>query len=122
MTGGLKYAHNTVPIVTSHDVKLWAYDTGDDHSFASAALIEVGEHGHGKTKTTEAGRVYFVLQGSGTFNVKNCKESVQPHDVIVIEKNTFYDFWADTGTKLKVLLVNIPAFNPLSEVSFEEDD
>lgn len=98
-------------------LKGWAYNSKDDFKNASAAYFEVTGR-HGKIKTTLSDRVYYVVEGKGIFQVDNKKIEVAKEDVVIIPKNTPYDYWAIDRT-LKLFLVNIPAFNAENEVKLE---
>lgn len=93
-----------------------AYSSSDDFSNASAACFEVTDKGHGKVKTTHSDRIYYILEGSGQFTIDGKNETVQATDVIIVPKNTPYDYKASEGTILKLFLVHTPAFDPTKEV------
>lgn len=90
-----------------------AFNNKNDFPEASAAYFEV-TGSHGKTKTTKSDRVYFVVEGEGEFEIDNAVTQVSKTDVIIIPKNTTYDYKATNGT-LKLFLVHTPAFDPESE-------
>ncbi len=91
-----------------------AYNSHENFENASAAYFEVAG-AHGNTKTTHSDRVYLVLEGNGEFVIGGEKVSVEKDDVIIIPKNTEYDYWT-TGALLKLFLVHTPAFHPEAEV------
>lgn len=95
----------------------WAYNSKEDFENASAAYFEVTEK-HGKVKTTRSDRIYFVIDGEGEFTVNNDTFSVEKSDVIIIPKNTPYDYKAKNGI-LKLFLVHTPAYHPDYEVKLE---
>ncbi|HLD85387.1 MAG TPA: cupin domain-containing protein [archaeon] len=75
--------------------------TGNSITSGSVAYTEVGSIDskgvvktgrHGKIKTTSEDRFYFVIQGKGKFTVGKETFDVEEKDVIVIPKNTAYDF------------------------------
>jgi len=96
-------------------LKAWAYNSKEDFSRASAAYFEV-TGSHGKTKTSKSDRIYLVLEGQGEFIINDKAISVQKSDVIIVPKNTPYDYKATKGT-LKLFLVHSPAFDPDAEVA-----
>ncbi|MCX6826427.1 MAG: cupin domain-containing protein, partial [candidate division Zixibacteria bacterium] len=74
---------------------------------------------HGKVKSTKSDRVYLVLEGKGKFMVGNEKNDVKKDDVIIIPKNTPYDYKA-IGGKLKLFLVHTPAYDEKAEIKLEK--
>lgn len=95
-------------------LKGWAYNSKDDFNNASAAYFEV-DGSHGKVKTTKSDRVYLVLDGSGEFIIDEKIIKVEKMDVIIVPKNTPYDYKG----KMKLFLVHCPAFDENAEVKFE---
>ena len=98
-------------------LKGWAYNSKDDFPNASAAYFEV-TGSHGKVKTTKSDRIYFVLEGQGEFIIDGKIISVEKTDVVIVPKNTPYDYKAMKGT-LKLFLVHCPAFDPEADVKLE---
>ncbi len=99
-------------------LKGWAYNSKEDFENASGAYFEVTGR-HGKVKTTRSNRVYFVVGGKGEFVVSGKVVPVEKNDVVIIPKNTLYDYRAKDGV-LKLFLVHTPAFDPDYEVKLEE--
>ncbi len=95
----------------------WAYNSKEEFENASTAYFEVTNK-HGKVKTTRSDRIYFVIDGEGEFTVNNETFSVQKSDVIIIPKNTPYDYKTKKST-LKLFLVHVPAYHPDYEVKLE---
>lgn len=91
-----------------------AYNSHEDFENASAAYFEV-TGAHGKTKTSHSDRVYLVLEGKGEFVINGEKILVEKDDVVIIPKNTEYDYLTSDGI-LKLFLVHTPAFHPEAEV------
>lgn len=86
----------------------WEYNSKEDFRNASAAFLEVtGQHGKSRTKVSD--RVYYVVDGVGEFVIGGRKVGVAKSDVVIIPKNTAYDFRATEGT-LKLFLVHTPAY------------
>lgn len=98
-------------------LKGWAYNSKEDFPDASAAYFEVTGR-HGKVKTASSDRVYYVLDGKGVFEIGGKEVEVEKTDVVIVPKNTPYDYWAKEGG-LKLFLVHTPAYNPEDEVKFE---
>ncbi|MEM5778688.1 MAG: cupin domain-containing protein [Candidatus Aenigmatarchaeota archaeon] len=94
-----------------------AYNSKKDFKRASAAMFEVTGR-HGKVKSLVSDRVYLVLEGQGEFIINNKKVTVKKDDVIIVPKNTPYDYKAVKG-KLKLFLVHTPAFDETKEVKLE---
>ncbi len=87
----------------------------EDFPNASAAYFEVtGEHGMVKSKLSD--RVYFVLGGSGKFVIGKESIRVTLGDVIIVPRDTPYNYRALTGSTLKLFLVHTPAYDPTKEI------
>jgi len=92
----------------------WAYSSKEDFSKMSCAYIVVTGR-HGKIKNTKSDRLYFVIEGGGQFIIKDEPEKVREGDVVIIPKNTPFDYIG----KMKLLLVDSPAFDPEADVKME---
>lgn len=92
-----------------------AYNSKEDFKDASAAIFEV-TGSHGKIKTTLSNRIYLVLDGEGEFIIKDKIISVKKTDVIIIPKNTPYDYKAKKKQVLKLFLVHTPAYDEKYEI------
>lgn len=112
----MKFIAKNALSIAWDDFKGKAYNSKDDFANASAASFEVGPKGHGKVKTLVSDRVYYVLEGSGEFEIDGEITTVSTTDVVIIPKNTPYDYRANKGTTLKLFLVHTPAFDPKKEV------
>ena len=99
-------------------LKGWALNSKEDFENASAAYFEV-TGSHGKVKTTRSDRIYFVLEGKGKFIINDEVVAVEKYDVIIVPKNTPYDY-KSTGGVLKLFLVHIPAYDPKNEVKLDK--
>ena len=93
---------------------LYPYNSKEDFPNASAAYFEV-TGSHGKVKTRRSDRIYYVLEGEGEFIIDGKTVQVEKTDVIIVPKNTPYDYKATKDT-LKLFLVHCPAF----DAEFEE--
>ncbi len=93
-------------------LKGWAYNSKDDFRNASAAYFEISGT-HGRTKSKISDRIYLVLDGSGKFTIGEKTIQVKKMDVIIVPKNTPYDYKG----KMKLYLVHSPAFDQSKEVS-----
>ncbi len=95
-----------------------AYNSKEDFSRISALYIEVTKR-HGLSKTTISDRVYYILKGKGEFIVKDDKYEVSETDVIIIPKNTPYDYESKGKDALKMFMIHVPAFDPKYVVELE---
>lgn len=91
-----------------------AYNSKEDFENASAAYFEV-DGSHGKVKTTRSDRVYYVIDGSGKFIIDGEEVEVEKTDVVIVPKDTPYDYEG----KMKLFLVHCPAYDPEAEVELE---
>ncbi len=99
-------------------LKAKAYTDRKTFKNASAAVFEV-TGSHGKVKTKVSDRIYYVLSGRGEFIIKGKKFSVRKKDVVIVPKNTPYDYKAKKGSKLRLFLVHVPAYDPKGEIQLE---
>lgn len=90
----------------------WSYNSKDEFKGVSAAFMEIGDKNHGKVRTKRSDRVYYVTEGSGTFIIDGKEIEVDATDVVIVPKNTIYDFRAKQGLKMRLFLVHSPAFYP----------
>lgn len=98
-------------------LKGWAFNSKEDFPGASAAYFEVTGK-HGRVKTTSSDRIYFVIDGTGEFDIDGKIVSVGKTDVLIVPKNTPYDYKA-TSKVLKLFLVHSPAFQPEADIKLE---
>ena len=84
----------------------WALSSANDYAGMSTAYFEV-DGSHGVRKSTLSDRAYYVLEGTGTFLVDEEKTPVVAGDVIIVPKNTWYDFVGE----MKLFLVHAPAYD-----------
>ena len=94
-----------------------SYSSKKDFERASAAIFEVTGR-HGKIKSLVSDRIYFVLSGKGEFIINGKVVPVEKNDVIIVPKNTPYDYRTVKG-KLKLFLVHTPAFDNNKEVKLD---
>ncbi|HSW87776.1 MAG TPA: hypothetical protein VLG12_01295 [Candidatus Saccharimonadales bacterium] len=92
----------------------WVFNTKEDFSNISTSYIEITGT-HGKVKNTLSDVAYFVIDGAGEFFVKDNWVCVKKEDVIIVPKNTPYDFIAKEST-MKLLCMFTPAFNPKFDI------
>jgi mannose-6-phosphate isomerase-like protein (cupin superfamily) len=110
----MKFPFKSTQTFERKGVKVRVYNSRDDFSNLSAALLEVTGR-HGKIKTMSSDRVYFIVEGKGEFTVGDTVTSVGPNDVVIVPKGTPYDFKGH----MRVFMVHAPAFDAQSEVDLE---
>ena len=96
------------------DLKGWAYNSKEDFANASAAYIEI-DGIHGKVINSLCDRTYYIIEGSGEFVIDGKIISVEKTDIIIVPKNTPYDYMG----KMKLLLVDCPAYDEKTEVKLK---
>ncbi|MDD3648012.1 MAG: cupin domain-containing protein [Candidatus Dojkabacteria bacterium] len=101
--------------------KGWIYNSKDDFENANAVYLEM-ECRHGKVKDLKSDRVYYIVEGKGEFQVKNVEFRVKETDVVIVPRNTPYDFENKGEGKLKVLLINCPAFERENSIKLEDNN
>lgn len=111
----MKFTLNRARVFAWKGLKGWVYSSKEDFENASVAYFEVTES-HGKVKTTRSDRVYFVIDGEGEFIIDEEIISVKESDVVIVPKNTPYDYKVKKHHILKLFLVHIPAYDPEAEV------
>ncbi len=94
-----------------------AYNSKEDFPGASAATVEITGR-HGKAKSLVSDIIYLVLEGKGEFIINEEIIPIEKNDVIIVPKNTPYDYRAVDGT-LKLYLVHTPAFDEHKEVKLK---
>ncbi|HSW96340.1 MAG TPA: hypothetical protein VLF89_00790 [Candidatus Saccharimonadales bacterium] len=92
----------------------WVYNTKEDFANISNSYIEITGT-HGKVKNVLSDISYFVIDGTGEFFVKDIWVSVKKEDVIIIPKDTPYDYRAKDCT-MKLLCMFTPAFDPKFDI------
>ena len=113
----MKFSLKDAPEFSWDGLKGQAISSADDFPAASAAYFEVTGR-HGKVKSKVSNRVYFVLDGEGEFTIDGDVERVIKDDIIIVPKNTPYDYRATKGT-LKMYLIHTPAYDREAEVRLE---
>ncbi len=95
-------------------LKIDSYSESSDFERASAGFFEVSTH-HGKVKSLLSDRIYFVIEGNGYFEIEGERIDVEPTDVIIIPRNTVYDYYGE----MKLFLVHTPAYNYEAEIKYD---
>ena len=96
-------------------LQIHSYSESTDFDRASAGFFEVTTH-HGKVKSLLSDRIYFVVDGKGYFEIEGERIDVEPTDVVIVPRNTVYDYFG----KMKLFLVHTPAYNYEAEVRFDD--
>jgi mannose-6-phosphate isomerase-like protein (cupin superfamily) len=97
----------------------WSYSSKEDFKRASALYIEVTGR-HGLSKTTKSDRVYYVIGGKGEFVIDGEEIRVERTDVVIVPRNTLYDYKRIGKKALKLFLVHAPAFDERYVVDLEK--
>ncbi len=95
-----------------------SYNESTDFDRASAGLFTVTVH-HGKVKSLLSDRIYFVVEGEGYFLIEDEKIPVAATDVIIVPRNTVYDYYNENGP-MKLFLVHSPAYSFDAEVTYDD--
>lgn len=77
----------------------------------SGTIVEI-DGDHGKMKCLNEDRIYFILEGAGSFILEDKEHEVSKDDLIFVPKNSPYNIKG----KLKYFLVCSPEFNPEDDV------
>lgn len=77
-----------------------------DFERASAARFWV-DGNHGKVYNEVSDRIYLVLDGEGYFEIEGKRFDVTKTDVVIVPKQTTYDYYG----KMELFLVHSPAFD-----------
>lgn len=95
-------------------VKGYEYSAKEDFKNASVAYAEISGR-HGKIRNVKSDRVYIIAEGKGEFIINGEVVPVEKTDVIIIPKNTPYDYQGE----MKIFLVDCPAFEKGADVKLE---
>jgi mannose-6-phosphate isomerase-like protein (cupin superfamily) len=97
------------------DVKGHAYLTNNEFKRMSAAVFTC----NGKTKKMKSlnnDRLYIIVEGNGVFTIKNLSIDVHKNDIVIVPKNTIYNYCG----VMKCFLVHSPAFNKGEEIIYRK--
>lgn len=95
-----------------------SYSEAADFDRASAGVFTVTSH-HGKVKSLISDRIYYVLEGEGYFIINDENIPVSQTDVVIVPRNTIYDYYNQNGP-MKLFLVHTPAYSFEAEVTFDD--
>jgi len=89
--------------------------TSNDFERLGCGVFRV-ETRHGLIKNIASDRIYLVLEGQGRFTVAGEAFDVAKGDVVLVPRNTPYDYEG----QLKLFLVHSPANNDEADISLED--
>ena len=89
--------------------------TAKDFSRLGCGVFRI-ETRHGLIKNMASDRIYLVLEGQGRFTVAGDAFDVAKGDVVLVPRDTPYDYEG----QLKLFLVHSPANNDEVDISLEE--
>jgi mannose-6-phosphate isomerase-like protein (cupin superfamily) len=110
----MKFELKNAKKIDRKELKGWVYSTKEDFKNASAIYFEI-DGTHGKVKSTLNDRVYFIIEGEGEFIINDEVIPVKKFDVIIVPKNTPYNYRG----KMKMFLVHTPAFDPEFDIKLK---
>jgi mannose-6-phosphate isomerase-like protein (cupin superfamily) len=84
-------------------VRSWNYKLALGKEYQSVVYAELGGN-HGEVKTNDTERVYFILEGTGEFDIAGTLTPVEQGDVITVPPRTKYNYHPTGNKTLKVLL------------------
>lgn len=86
------------------EVKSWNYKLGDlTEKYQSVVYAELGSE-HSEVETSNTERIYFIIDGSGEFDIAGEVTKVEASDVITIPPSTKYNYWPTEKQTLKILV------------------
>jgi len=92
---------------TTNDLMGFVYSDASDYPGIDALKIFADGHS-GKATTGPYDRVYLILAGDGEFIIEGKRMAVTKDDVVVLPKNTSYEY----SGSMELFEVNAPAFRP----------
>ena len=79
---------------------------------ASVAQIIVPQGAaHRKAKSTRSDKLYVGIDGTVTFSVKGKPVALEPMDLLVVEKDEWFEYWNASDNIAVLLLVHVPSFD-----------
>jgi mannose-6-phosphate isomerase-like protein (cupin superfamily) len=89
----------------------YVYNMKSDYSSVNTIYVECHKN-HERVYVKNSHRIYFLLEGNGSFNVGEQNYKVEQHDVVIIEPQVEYSYEG----KMKLFEVNFPATDEHDEV------
>ncbi|KKU19546.1 MAG: hypothetical protein UX31_C0005G0036 [Candidatus Nomurabacteria bacterium GW2011_GWA1_46_11] len=114
----MKYSLKDANEIGWEGFKAWVYNTSEDFPNLSGLYIELSNR-HGKVKSTKSDRAYLVLEGKGLFTIDGKDIPVEEMDLVIVPKDTPYDYKTEGGT-VKMFLIHSPAYDRDAEVKLDE--
>jgi quercetin dioxygenase-like cupin family protein len=92
------------------------FECSNKNDFPNVSIVYAEVNGrHGKIRNIKSDRVYIVFDGEGEFILNDEVIPVQKMDVIIVPKNTPYDYRGN----MKIFLVDLPAFEEGADIKLE---
>ncbi len=110
-----KFAYDKAFPLSWEGINARSYTSKEDLPSGSAIVFEV-DGSHGKVLSKVSDRIYYVVEGKGKFITEERETDVGTGDVVIVDKNTPYDYKG----KMKLFLVHIPAWDETQEVIMEK--
>ena len=95
-------------------IKGYEYNTKEEFPNASVVFAEVSGR-HGKIKNVKSDRIYIIVEGKGEFVINEMRIPVKEKDVIIVPKNTPYDYKG----RMKIFLVDTPSYEKGADIKLE---
>lgn len=100
-------------------LKARSYNSKKEFANASASFFQVTKS-HGKVKSKVSDRIYYIVGGTGYFVIKGEKFFVSKTDVVIVPKNTPYDYFSTGENALELFMVHTPAYDESKEVQMSD--
>lgn len=75
------------------------------------AILVTSIVGHEKVRLTGATRMYFIIEGTGTFTINGVEQSAEPNDFFLIESDDVYEYKG----AMKMFHFNVPGTDSSNE-------
>lgn len=100
----MKISKNQAKREDWEEVRSWNYKLPAKLSGYQSVVYAELDGDHGGVQTTDAERIYFIIEGSGEFYLGDQMVEVNAGDVLTIPPNTEYDYRPTNDSTLKILL------------------
>lgn len=91
--------------------------TSEMHNSASVASITVhSDVSHTKARSVKSDKYYYCISGVLHFSVADKSMILEPGDLIIVEKKTWFSYINKSNAPAQLLLFHVPEF----ELEFEE--
>ena len=79
---------------------------------ASAAQIDVAPGAsHATAKSTRSDKIYICVSGEPTFEVKGVIKKLSPQDLLVIQRNEWFNYRNETSDAAVLFLIHVPPYD-----------